>query len=249
LHDLLADRGQLRPLATALAPSGSRVILPDARGHGASPTISGRGYPTAELVEDALAVLDAEVVTTAIVVAAGWSAAAALRLALRAPDRIAALFLTEPYLPASLAEFADGEPHDAGFASRQALETAANFGDRGQLDRALDLVIGARFGEDWRARLPRSAQAAARRNAVNLAPLLAGFLADPLAPGDLAGIEAPVTILLPDGAMPVIRQTGAWLAVALPHTQTERFQQLGEAPDERALWLGSLVRAVPASPS
>jgi pimeloyl-ACP methyl ester carboxylesterase len=247
LHDLLADRAQFRPLAAALTSSGFRVLLPDARGHGASPTISGRTYPTADLIDDALAVLDAEATAPVVVVAAGWGAASALGLISLAPARVSALVLVEPYLPAILADFADGEASDIGSAQRHILAAAIEVGKRGQLDRALDLVFGARVGEDWRMRMPKPAQAAARRNAVNLAPLLAGFLADRHPPGDLASIATPVAILLPVDASPVVRFTAHWLAGGVSGATIDAFSAGDETADERGMRIAALVRAVSIS--
>ena len=105
LHDLLADRGQLRPLAAALVGDGFRVTLPDARGHGASSAISGREYPARELVADAVAVLDAEGQATVHVVAMGWGAGTALAMAAVKPERVSSLVLIEPYLPGLLANW------------------------------------------------------------------------------------------------------------------------------------------------
>src|SRR5688572_23544647 len=59
LHDLLADRTAWNPLRDILA-NHHRVIVPDARGHGASPTLVNQWYTVAELAADLLAVLDAE---------------------------------------------------------------------------------------------------------------------------------------------------------------------------------------------
>lgn len=227
-HDLLAGRAQLRPLAVTLAADGVHVVLPDTRGHGASPTISGRAFPTAELVNDALTVLDAEAMASVVVVAAGWCAAAALALAAGAPERVAALVLIEPYLPPLLAAYADGAAREAGETQCAVLEAARNAGERGQLDHALDLVFGARMGDRWRDRLPRARQAAARRNAVNLAPLLAGFLSDPLAADDLKRLQLPVTITRREDSPPVICLTAISLGAMLPRATIAVLESSGE---------------------
>jgi pimeloyl-ACP methyl ester carboxylesterase len=96
LHDLLADRGQLRPLAEPPRAALFRLTVPDARGHGASPMLSGRAYPPSELAADALAVLDAEGVPSAQLVAVGWAAATALVFAASVPLRVASLVLAAP---------------------------------------------------------------------------------------------------------------------------------------------------------
>ena len=117
LHDLLADRGQLRPLAEPPHDALFRLTLPDARGHGASPMLSGRAYPPSELAADALAVLDAEGLQSAHLVAIGWGAATALVLAATAPQRVASLVLAAPYLPALAAQHPDAAARQTGSAT------------------------------------------------------------------------------------------------------------------------------------
>lgn len=203
LHDLLADRGQLHGLARV----GSRLILPDARGHGASSTISARGYPLAELVADTLATLDAEQIAAADIVASGWGAATALALAAAAPERVRSLILVAPYLPALLADAAAPEAKEIGSEHAAALRAAAAAADRGQLDRAIDLVFAVRVGPEWREQVPKSQQGAARRSAANLAPILSGFLSMPDRVASWHSIAAPVTIVCADSAPFVIRMT------------------------------------------
>jgi pimeloyl-ACP methyl ester carboxylesterase len=219
LHDLLADRGQVRPLAIAPEAAGVRLILPDGRGHGASPSISGRAYPVAELAADALAVLDAEGVGGARVAAMGWAAATALALTLAEPGRVSSLLLADPYLPALLATHPAPEARAGGATVMQSLEEAAGAGEKGQIDRALELVLGARLGPDWRERMPRARQGAARRSAANLAPLLRGLLAEPLSLDDLRRVAVPVTVLVAADSSPAVRGTGEVLAAQLPRME------------------------------
>ena len=54
------------------------------------------------------------------------------------------------------------------------MQEAADLAAKGQMDRALDLFLGARIGTDWRDRFSRPRLGAIRRSAGNLAPLLAG---------------------------------------------------------------------------
>src|SRR5688572_20543365 len=124
LHDLLADRGQLRPLAEPPHEALFRLTLPDARGHGASPTLSGRAYPPSELAADTLAVLDAEGLANAHVVAIGWGAATALALAATAPQRVASLVLAAPYLPVLVADSPDTVARQTGSSHLEMMQEA-----------------------------------------------------------------------------------------------------------------------------
>lgn len=221
LHDLLTDRGQFRPVGEALAASGFRLLLPDARGHGASATISGRVYPTDELAADALALLDAEGVAMAHVVAIGWSAATALSLAAQAPRRVASLVLAAPYAPGLLLDHPDEEARLAGATYHEAIEAAVAAAERGLTDQALDLFLDPRWGAGWRDRLPRTRLGAMRRAAGNLAPLLAGTIAAPLDREALRRLDVPAIVLLAADASAVERWSGEALATWLPRGRVE----------------------------
>ena len=186
LHDLLADRGQLRPLTDALPPDRYRLTLPDARGHGASPMISGRAHFTHELVADALAVLDAEGLAHVHIAAIGWGAGAALGLALLAPERVASLVLAEPFLPAL-----SGDDE-----MLETLRHAADAAEKGQTDRALDLYLGMRLHLGWRDELPKARLGAMRRAAGSLAPLLAGTINASVDRTAIVRLGTPVTLLV-----------------------------------------------------
>jgi pimeloyl-ACP methyl ester carboxylesterase len=195
LHDLLAARGQLRDLADALTAAGWETVLADVRGHGASPLVSGPGYPPAELAADAIAVLDAEGLPAARVVAFGWSALIALEVAARFPERIPGIALVEPYLPALLAEHPNEEAQKYGAAHLEALSQAADASYKGLTDRALDLYPGVRWGTGWRDHIPRARLGAIRRSAPSMAALLT-TLGQSATDETLAAVRAPVTMLV-----------------------------------------------------
>ena len=80
------------PLGGRLRAAGYRTLAPDQRGY--SPGARPRGvrlYALAELVADALAVLDAATGDRAHLVAHDWGAGVAWALAARHPDRVASL--------------------------------------------------------------------------------------------------------------------------------------------------------------
>ena len=219
LHDLLADRGQLRPLAAPPYDALFRLTLPDARGHGASPMLSGRAYPPSELAADALAVLDAEGLRGAHLVAIGWAAATALVLTASAPPRVTALVLAAPYLPALVAESSDVAARHTGSAHLEMMQEAAVLAEKGQMDRALDLFLDARIGADWRDRFSKPRLGAIRRSAGNLAPLLAGTVGAPIAPDALKRLDVPVVLLVQDDAEVLERATVATLASLMPRAR------------------------------
>lgn len=216
LHDLLVDRGQLRPLAEALAEAGYRVVLPDARGHGASPMISGRAYPSTELAADALAVLDAEGISAALVVAVGWGGATALTLAAGAPERVAALALIAPAVPPLLLDHPNPDAQRSGEALREAIADAASAAGKGQTERALDGYLGVQWGSGWREHVSRTRLAAIHRAAASLGPLLVGMAPEGFDRVALQRIAIPVTLLLRDDAPAYERWTAEALSRGIP---------------------------------
>lgn len=246
LHDLLADRGQLRPLAESPHDAEFRLTLPDARGHGASPMLSGRAYPPSELAADALAVLDAEGLERTHLVAIGWGAATALVLAATAPLQVASLVLAAPYLPALVAESPDTTARHTGSAHLEMMQEAAVLAEKGQMDRALDLYLGARIGADWRDRFSKPRLGAIRRSAGNLAPLLAGTIS-PIDPDAQKRLDMPIVLLVKDDADVLERVTIETLASLLPHARITALpsvskDQLDSAPE----WIEAIAKALSA---
>jgi 3-oxoadipate enol-lactonase len=219
VHDLLADRGQLRSLAAPPHDARFRLTLPDARGHGASPMLSGRAYPAMALAADALAVLDAEGLHRAHVVAVGWAAETALAIAATAPQRVVSLVLIVPFLPALLTERAEATTRQIGSAHLEMMQEAAALAEKGQADRALDLFLGARIGADWRDRFSKPRLGAIRRSAGNLAPLLAGMISAPMGADALANLDMPVELLVKDDADVLERATVETLGALLPRAR------------------------------
>jgi pimeloyl-ACP methyl ester carboxylesterase len=219
LHDLLADRGQLRALAEAPHNAVFRVTLPDARGHGAAPMLSGRRYPSSELAADALAVIDAEGLAAVHLAAIGWGAAAALAITEAAPERVMSLVLVTPYLPVLLSESPDAAAQRAGRDHLEMMREAATAAEKGQMERALDLFLVARIGAGWRDRLSPPRLGAIRRAAGNLAPLLAGMAADTITLEALKSLDTSATLLVREDASFLDLGTVDALASVLPRSR------------------------------
>jgi pimeloyl-ACP methyl ester carboxylesterase len=82
---------------TALGAAGSRAIAIDLRGHGRSSKPSGPGrYATASFLDDVVKVMDALAVARSAMVGQSMGGAIAIELALRFPERVAALALINP---------------------------------------------------------------------------------------------------------------------------------------------------------
>jgi pimeloyl-ACP methyl ester carboxylesterase len=249
LHDLLADRGQLRSLAEPPHDALFRLTLPDARGHGASPMLSGRAYPPHELAADALAVLDAEGLASVCLVAIGWAAATALVLTATAPERVVSLVLAAPYLPALVTNRAAAVARQIGSTHLEMMQEAAVLAEKGQTDRALDLYLGARIGADWRDSFSKPRLGAIRRSAGNLAPLLAGTIGAPIDPDALTSLDMPVELLVQDDAEVLPRVTVETLASLLPRARIATLprasnEQLAGGPE----WIEAIAEALGSPP-
>jgi pimeloyl-ACP methyl ester carboxylesterase len=97
LHGLTATRRYVVMGSQALERSGHRVIAYDARGHGRStPAPDPHAYGYDDLVLDLAAVLDELEVERAVLAGASMGAHTLLRLALDAPERVAALVAVTP---------------------------------------------------------------------------------------------------------------------------------------------------------
>ena len=97
LHGLTATRRYVVMGSRALERSGHQVISYDARGHGQStPAPAPGAYGYDDLAADLSAVLDDLEVQRAVLAGASMGAHTALRLALDAPERVAALVAVTP---------------------------------------------------------------------------------------------------------------------------------------------------------
>jgi pimeloyl-ACP methyl ester carboxylesterase len=97
LHGLTATRHYVVMGSRALERSGHRVIGYDARGHGQSaPAPAADAYGYDDLAADLAAVLDELEVERAVLAGASMGGHTALRLALDAPERVAALVAITP---------------------------------------------------------------------------------------------------------------------------------------------------------
>jgi len=96
LHGLTATRRYVLMGSRTLERSGRRVVLYDARGHGASAPAPGGDYSYAALSGDLEAVIDGLGVERALLVGASMGAHTAIRFALEHPQRVAGLAVVTP---------------------------------------------------------------------------------------------------------------------------------------------------------
>jgi pimeloyl-ACP methyl ester carboxylesterase len=108
LHGLTATRRYVVMGSRALERSGHRVLSYDARGHGHStPAPEPGAYGYEHLAADLESVLDALGIARAVLAGASMGAHTAVRLAMRLPQRVAALGLITPSFDPAAARTAD----------------------------------------------------------------------------------------------------------------------------------------------
>jgi pimeloyl-ACP methyl ester carboxylesterase len=169
-------------------------------------------------------------------------------MAATALERVSALVLIEPYVPALLAEHLDGDARQVGEEHLDAMRATAEAAVKGQTDRALDLYLELRLGVAWRDRLPKARFGAARRAAANLAPLLTGSLLAPVAVAALGAIELPVTLLVREDAPSLERRTADMLLDHLPRARVDRLPpEAGEPMMAGERWMAAIVAALKAA--
>lgn len=195
LHALLGDRPSLRPLAEGLQDA-ARVIVPDARGHGATSALTDRTVSMTDLANDVVAVLDAEGISDPVhLIGHGQGAITALELAHWRPDRIASLVLVEPDALTVL----DGETGETIVATREKARAgqreASDLSYKGLADRALDRYLDRRWGEGWRDRLTPIRMASVRRSVQALSSSLDALGRFRILPEHLADVTYPVLIV------------------------------------------------------
>ncbi len=96
LHGLTATRRYVVMGSRTLAREGRRLVLYDARGHGASSPASDGDYSYAALCADLEAVMDELGIERAVIAGASMGAHTAVRFALERPARVVALAIVTP---------------------------------------------------------------------------------------------------------------------------------------------------------
>jgi hypothetical protein len=99
------------------------------------------------------------------------------------------------------------------------MQEAADLAAKGQMDRALDVFLGARMGTDWRDRFSKPHLGAIRRSAGNLAPLLAGSIGASIDADALKRLDMPVVLLVKEDAEVLERVTVETIASLVPRAR------------------------------
>lgn len=220
LHATLGDRASMAPLRRLLE-GDARLLVPDARGHGASSALTDRTFSSTDMANDIVAILEAEDITHAVhLVGYGQGAIAALELVHWRPDRVASLVLIEPDALSVL----DGDDDESVAAWREAARSAnreaSDSSYKGLADKALNRYLDRRWGSGWSDRLPRPRLAAVRRSVEALSPSLDAAERFRILPEHLADVSFPVLIVTGEDTPEVERAIAARLAAWIPTAGT-----------------------------
>ena len=229
LHATLGDHRTIGDLQRELAPD-YRLILPDARGHGASAGIQGRSFSITEMANDVWAVLEAEGLDGGeaprpLLIGHGQGAVTALELGRRRPDRFAGMILIEPDAPALLDGETDGDVISVREAAREVYRRISESAYRDQIDQALEGYMRYRWGVEWRDELSRPRLAATRRHLGALGPSLEALDSYRILPEELGVIVLRAHVITAGSSPAMIEATGRRLASSMPGAT---FRQIGK---------------------
>lgn len=248
LHALLGERGDFQEVRGVLQASGSiRMLLPDARGHGASAALANRAYTLDDMVSELVAMLGAEDFGKVHIVGHDLGGAAAFAFAGAHPGRVRSLTLIEPALGSLLDRAIDPAVRSARNAARESDRAAADAAYKGLTDVALDRYLDPRHGAGWRDRLSKPRLAGLRRNAGSLAGMLTALDEASMSTGILAGVDAPIHVCYRENAPLLAGQLAQHLGAELPRAQVVMLPD-SDSPlgGEAGLAIGELVRDIVA---
>lgn len=213
LHALLGERADFAVVRDLLRDGSKpvRLIVPDARGHGASAALANLTYSLEDMVAELTAILDAAGVERVHLAGHDLGGATAFGFASAHPERVRALTLIEPAMAPLLDHTIDPGVRSARAAARDSDRAAADAAYKGQADVALDRYFTPRRGPNWRETLPKPRLAALRRNAGALGGTLTALDGATFSGDALGGRNIPVQLAYRDNATDVTRQVAQHL--------------------------------------
>lgn len=202
LHALLGERSDFAVVREQLwkATMPVRLILPDARGHGASAALANLTYSLEDMVAELSAILDAEAIERVHLTGHDLGGATAYGFASVHPDRVLSLTLIEPALDSLLDHAIDPAVRSARAVTRESDRTAADAAYKGMTDVALDRYFTPRRGIGWRDELAKPRLAALRRNVGALGGTLTALDGASFGPLGREGMALPIHVLVRENA-------------------------------------------------
>lgn len=196
-----------------------RWLLPHLRGHGMSPPPMPR-QTIEEAALDVLSVLDAEQVDQAVVLGNSLGATIALALALMRLQRVHALVLVEPSLPALAGE-------EERERLRRSAELTRSLLAAGKVDDALAHFLVPRLGEDWMQKAGQRRLEEWRRNVFSAPTWIDAVLAFDPGPVPLAALNRPTLLVYGANTQPAYRRTVFALSELLPQAEIAEIPHAG----------------------
>ncbi len=218
LHALLAGRGEFATLRTLLT-NRFNLLLPDARGHGASAAIPDQRYTILTAASELDAILDAAGESRVHLLGHGLGGAVAIAYSSVRAQRVLTLTLIDPAVPNLLAGDPDSAVAAAYDDARRADDLAADTAYKGVPERAVDQYLAPRSGPDWRATASRPMVGAIRRHASALAGSLVALSTFTPDAQKLGALTLPTTIFTTATARPVTRFANQRLAGLMPESR------------------------------
>jgi pimeloyl-ACP methyl ester carboxylesterase len=229
LHATLGDHRTIGRLHDVLV-TDYRLILPDARGHGASAALQSRTFTVTDMANDAWAVfasegLDRADAPTLVLIGHGQGAVTAIELARRRPDRLAGMVLIEPDAPALLDGETDREAIDAREGAREIYRRLAEAAYRDQGQQAVEGYMAFRWTRDWGDELSRPRKAALHRHAGALSPSLEALDRFRILPEELREIRVGTHVLTAGSSPALVNAIGRRVADTIPGAT---YRQIGK---------------------
>nr|WP_286207473.1 alpha/beta hydrolase [Thermomicrobium sp. CFH 73360] len=196
-----------------------RWLLPHLRGHGMSPPPMPR-QTIEEAALDVLSVLDAEQVEQAVVLGNSLGATIALAFALMRLQRVHALVLVEPSLPALAGE-------DERERLRRSAELTRSLLAAGKVDDALAHFLVPRLGEDWMQKAGQRRLEEWRRNVFSAPTWIDAVLAFDPGPVPLAALNRPTLLVYGANTQRAYRRTVFALSELLPQAEIAEIPHAG----------------------
>ncbi len=194
-------------------------LLPHLRGHGMSPPPLPR-QTIEEAALDVLSVLDAEQVEQAVVLGNSLGATIALALALMRLQRVHALVLVEPSLPALAGE-------DERERLRRSAELTRALLAAGKVDDALAHFLIPRLGQDWMRKAGQRRLEEWRHNIFSAPTWIDAVLTFDPGPVPFAAIQRPTLLVYGAETQPAYRQTVVALSELLPQAEVTEIPGAG----------------------
>lgn len=209
VHGSPGNAQSWRGIVDKLAPR-FRILVPTLPGHGKQPAEDPTSV--AALAESLVEILPAEPVT---IVAHSFGGNVALRLAMRAPRRVARMMLLEPVTMRALDLAGDAATYESGKRHFDAYLTAARAGTPDAIGAMVDFWFGpgafAAMPERMRQGLNASTPVSARD--------VAATFADDITSADLAALAMPIRLVIGERSPPTAGRIAVAIARLAPRVE------------------------------